>query len=212
LIKAVNDSQQQVRFAAMRALGEIGEETAIRALTEQLEHYRKGEGAWSALDALARIAHPSSVPLFTARVADKDPYIRRAAVEGLARAKDPSSRTVLESAVSTDPSDTVRAAMAFALQRLGGNYVARLANSLESDKLAAQIAGYFLELGPSVAGQLAVHLKDPSDSIRANAATILGGIGGSAESALLQPLLQDRNTDVRRAAERAIQRINMRGA
>src|SRR5918993_1176896 len=211
LIKAVNDSQQQVRFAAMRALGEIGEETAIRALTEQLEHYRKGEGAWSALDALARIAHPSSVPLFTARVADKDPYIRRAAVEGLARAKEPTSRTVLESAVSTDPSDTVRAAMAFALQRLGGNYVARLANSLESDKLAAQIAGYFLELGPSVAGPLAVHLKDPSDSIRANAATILGGIGGSAESALLQPLLQDRNTDVRRAAERAIQRINMRG-
>ncbi len=62
LIKAVNDSQQPVRFAAMRALGEIGEPTAIRALTEQLDHYRKGEGAWSALDALARIGYPIERP------------------------------------------------------------------------------------------------------------------------------------------------------
>lgn len=211
LIKAVNDSQQPVRFAAMRALGDIGEVTAIRALTEQLDHYRKGEGAWSALDGLARIAHASSVPLFTARAADKDPFIRRAAVEGLARTQDPSTRPLLESAVSTDPSDMVRAAMAYALQRLGGNFIARLANSLDSDKLTPQVAGYFLELGPPAARELAVHLQDPSEAIRGNTATILGAIGGAAESALLQPLLKDRSTDVRRAAERAIERIKMRG-
>ena len=212
LIKSVNDSQQPVRFAAMRALGDIGEVTSIRALTEQLDHYRKGEGAWAALDGLARIAHPSSVATFTARLADKDPFIRRAAVEGLARTQDASARTLLESAVSTDPSDMVRAAMEYALQRLGGNFVARLANSLDSDKLTPQVAGYFLELGPPVARELAVHLKDPSEAIRGNTATILGAIGGAAESALLQPLLQDRSTDVRRAAERAIERITMRGA
>lgn len=211
LIKAVNDSQQPVRFAAMRALGEIGEGTAIVALTEQLDHYRKGEGAWSALDGLARIGHPSSVAAFTAHLTDKDPYLRRAAAEGLARAKDPSSRVVLESAVSTDSSDMVRAAMAFALQRLGGNFIARLANSLDSDKLAPQVAGYFLELGPVAAGEIAAHLKDPSDAIRGNTATILGAIGGAAERAVLQPLLQDRSPEVRRAAERAIQRITMRG-
>ena len=212
LIKAVNDSQQPVRFAAMRALGDLGEVTAIRALNEQLDHYRKGEGAWSALDGLARIAHPSSVPTFTARLTDKDPMIRRAAVEGLARTKDPAGRALLEGAVSTDSSDAVRAAMAFALQRLGGNYIARLANSLNSEKLTPQVAGYFLELGPPVARELAVHLQDPSESIRANTATILGAIGGLHETALLQPLLQDRSTDVRRAAERAIERITMRGA
>ena len=211
LIKAVNDSQQPVRFAAMRALGEIGEPSAIRALTEQLGHYRKGEGAWSALDALARIAHPSSLPIFTAALNDKDPFIRRAAVEGLARLKDTSARPLLESAVSTDASDMVRAAMAFALQRLGGNFIARLANSLESDKLAPQVAGYFLELGPPAAAELTAHLQDPSDAIRGNVATILGAIGGKAEMARLQPLLQDRSTDVRRAAQRAIERITMRG-
>ncbi len=137
--------------------------------------------------------------------------MRRAAAEGLARAKDTASRPALESAVSTDSSDMVRAAFAFALQQLGGNYIARLANSLDSDKLAPQVAGYFLELGPSVAGELAAHLQDPSEAVRGNVATILGAIGGPAERARLQPLLQDRSPDVRRAAERAIERIALRG-
>jgi HEAT repeat protein len=212
LIKAVNDSQQPVRFAAMRALGEIGEASAVQALTQQLEHYRKGEGAWSALDGLARIGHSSSVPLFTARLTDRDPFLRRAAAEGLARAGDRSTVAALENGVSTDASPMVRAAMAFALQKLGGNYVARLANALDSDKTAPQIAAYFLELGPSVAPQLTPHLKDPSESIRGNAALILGAIGGRAESGALQPLLQDRSSEVRRAAERAIERMTLRGA
>lgn len=211
LIKAVNDSQPPVRFAAMRALGEVGETTAIRALTEQLEHYRKGEGAWSALDALARIGHPSSVPLFTSRLSDRDPYIRRAAAEGLGRAKDASAVPALESAASTDGSEMVRAAMTFALQKLGGNYVARLADALDSDSMAPQIAGYFLELGPPVAAELTSHLKDPSESVRGNVAVILGAIGGQAELGALQPLLQDRSSAVRRAAERAIERITLRG-
>lgn len=212
LIKAVNDSQQPVRVAAMRALGEIGEVTAVTALTEQLEHYRKGEGAWAALDALARIAHPSSVPLFTARLSDRDAFFRRAAAEGLGRAKDASAIPALESGASTDASDMVRAAMAFALQKLGRNYIARLANELDSDKMAPQIAGYFLELGPPAAAELTPHLKDPSESIRGNAALILGAIGGPSERAALEPLLQDRSTEVRRAAERAIDRITLRGA
>ncbi|MEX1128259.1 MAG: HEAT repeat domain-containing protein [Vicinamibacterales bacterium] len=212
LIKAVNDSQQPVRFAAMRALGEIGETSAVQALTQQFEHYRKGEGAWSALDGLARIGHSSSVPLFTARLSDRDPFLRRAAAEGLARAGDRSAVNALENGVSTDSSPMARAAMAFALQKLGGNYVARLANGLDSDKLAPQIAAYFLELGAPVAPQLTPHLKDPSESIRGNAALILGAIGGKAERDALQPLLQDRSSEVRRAAERAIERITLRGA
>ena len=151
LIEAVNDSQQPVRFAAMRALGEIGDTSAVQALTQQLEHYRKGEGAWAALDGLARIGHSSSVPLFTARLTDRDPFLRRAAAEGLARAGDRSAVAALENGVSTDSSPMARAAMAFALQKLGGNYVARLANALDSDRMAPQIAAYFLELGPAVA-------------------------------------------------------------
>lgn len=212
LINAVNDSQPPVRFAAMRALGEIREETAVQALTEQLEFYRKGEGAWSALDGLARIAHPSSAAMFRARVTDRDPYLRRAAIEGLARTGAMSDAAMLEGVAVTDSSEMVRAAAAFALQKLGQNYVSRLVQALDSGDLAPQIAAYFLELGEPAVASLTAHLKDPDAAIRGNVASIVGAIGTRASIAAIEPLLQDRNEDVRRAAERAIQRIKVRGA
>jgi HEAT repeat protein len=212
LIKAVNDSQEPVRFAALRALGQVREETAIVALTQQLDHYRKGEGAWSALDGLARIAHASSVPAFTARLADRDPFLRRAAAEGLGRAGDTAAIPALEGAASTDSSEMVRAAAAFALQKLGRNYIPRLVESMDSSKLTEQVGEYLIELGPQVADALLPHLKDPDESIRGNVALVLGAIGSQAHVTALEALAQDRDRDVVRAAGRAVERIKMRGA
>ena len=104
----------------------------------------------------------------------------------------------------------VRAAMAFALQKLGKNYVARLAESLRSDKVAAQVADYFFELGPGVATELVPHLKDPDEAIRGNVALVLGAIGSQAHVAALEGIVQDRDRDVARAATRAIERIKLR--
>src|SRR4051794_1052796 len=105
----------------MHALGEIRELRAVQALNDQLSFYGKGEGAWSALDGLARIAHGSSAPLFKARLADQDPYMRRAAGEGLARLGDQSEIAAMQAAASADGSPMVRAAMTFALVKFGKN-------------------------------------------------------------------------------------------
>jgi HEAT repeat protein len=78
--------------------------------------------------------------------------------------------------------------------------------------LAVQIAGYLLELGPSVADSLVPHLKDPDASIRANTAVILGAIGSDPHGAALQTLAKDRDSDVVRAATRALERMKMRQA
>lgn len=211
LVKAINDSNSQVRYAAMRALGDIREVRAIQALTEQLTFYGKGEGAWSALHALAIIAHPSSVPLFKARLADKDPFIRRAAIEGLARTRDASETSVFEEAAGTDPSEPVRAAAAFALQSLGRNYIPRLVESMDSAKMASQVTGYLIELGPAVVAPLLSHLHDQDAVIRANVARALGAIGGAAALAAIEPLLQDKDRTVVEAATRAIERAKMSG-
>jgi HEAT repeat protein len=204
----------------MRALGQIDAETTVKLLTEQLEHYRKGEGAWSALDGLAQIADPSSVPVFASRLTDKDAFIRRAAIEGLGRALSAGAadadgvkaqRPAIEAA-RADPSPMVRVAAAFALELLGQNGIDRLATALQENDLAPQIADYVMELGPRVSARLVPHLKSTDASIRGNVAVVLGAIGSAAEIAALEPLLQDANTDVRRAAERAIERIKVRGA
>jgi HEAT repeat protein len=207
LIKGINDSQPPVRYASMRGLGALRERRAVQALTDQFNFYAKGEGAWSALDALARIGDPASVPLFKARLADKDPFLRRTSAEGLARSQDSSELPALEIGAGNDPSDMVRAAMAFALQELGRNYVPRMVEFLDSDKTAQQVADYLLELGPPVTPTLVPHLQDPSAAIRANVATVLGVLGDATTITALQPLTGDKDRGVAQAATRAIDRI-----
>ena len=209
LIKAINDSNADVRYAAMRALGMLRDERAVTALTEQLKFYGKGEGAWAALDGLARIGHASSIPLFTARLADRDQYLRRAAAEGLGRAGDKSAIGALETGAGNDTSDMVRAAMQYALQKLGRNYVARLIEFLDDGKTTLQVQDYMIEFGPAVEKELLPSLQEPDEGIRAAVADVLGEIGTDASLAALQNL-KDRDKEVMEAATRAVERIKMR--
>lgn len=211
LITATNDSNANVRYASMRALGEVGEGRALQALTDQFNYYGKGEGAWSALEALARIAHPSSVELFKAQIEAKDPYLRRAAAEGLGRTGYASATETLQNLATTDHADMVRAAAAFALKKLGQkSYLDRLIDFAYNDKTRDQVRSYLLELGPSVTPDLLPRLREPSAETRRTVAEVLGVVGNTSTIAALSPLLTDRESDVVQAATRAIERIKMR--
>lgn len=210
LIKAMNDSSDRVRNASMRALGEIGDETAVKALSDQLNYYGKGEAAYSALDALARIGHSSSAPLFQERLTDRDPWMRRAAAEGLGRAGEASALDALQAGAGNDDSEMVRAAMAFALKKLGQGHVTRLVDFLDSSRMAPQIQGYLLELGPSIVPELLPRLQEPDDAMRRALIEVIGGLGDHSTIAALGPLLQDRNRDIVQAATHAIKRIKMK--
>jgi HEAT repeat protein len=209
LVKAMNDSNSAVRYAAMRALGDLHDGRAVKALADQLTFYGKGEGAEAALEALAKIADPSSVPLFKVHLADKDPFLRRASADGLARVGDKSEVSALQTGAGNDPSAMVRAAMAFALQKLGYNYLARLVDFMTSEKVAPQITAYLLELGPSIVPTLLSHLQDPSPAIRANVAEVLGTLGSPAAESALQPVTQDKDHQVAEAATRSLQQLKM---
>lgn len=209
LLKAVNDSQADVRYSAMRALGAIGETRAIGALSEQLVYYKKGEGAWSALEALARIASPASIPLFRERLQDKDPYIRRAAMEGIGRTRDAESADALERAATADDAPMVRLAAVFALQQLGRNYGARIID-LMSTKTIAQAQEYFVELGPSMSPTLLPRLQEPDTDVREAVADVLGAIGDASAIAALESASKDRDASVASAAKRALARIQSR--
>src|SRR5205823_5138807 len=87
---------------------------------------------WAALDALAHLAQPASTALFKERLADKDPYLRRAAAEGLGRLGDSASIDELVRNATTDDAEMVRMAMAFALAKLGRNYVTRIVDTMDA--------------------------------------------------------------------------------
>jgi HEAT repeat protein len=211
LLKAVNDSQAGVRYAAMRALGAIHEARAVPALTEQFAFYKKGEGAWSALDALAQIGAPASVPLFKERLQDRDPFIRRAAVEGLGRAGDVASIDTLEPIVGTDESAMVRLATAFALQKLGRNYAARIVDLMSSSKVLAQGQEYLVELGPAMVPTVTPRMQDPEPDLRRALADVLGVIGDQSTLPALEAAAKDADAAVAAAAKRAMARLQRVG-
>jgi HEAT repeat protein len=207
LIKAINDSQPDVRYAAMRALGAIRDARAAGALTEQLAYYKKGEGAWSALEALGRIGAPASVPIFTERLQDKDPYIRRAAAEGLGRAGDAASIDALERNATIDESPMVRIATAFALQKLGRNYAARLIDMMASSKVQAQGQEYLVELGPAMVATIVPRIQEPGLALREALIDVLGAIGDASTLPVLQAAAKDPDASIAAAAKRAAARI-----
>ena len=207
LIKAINDSNAEVRFAAMRALGAIRDERAVPALSDQLAFYKKGEGAWSALDALGQIASSASVPLFTARLTDKDPYLRRAAAEGLGRAGDTSAGDALERMVMSDDSAMARVAAAFALQKLGRNYVARIVDATANPKVLQQAQEYLIELGPPVAGAITPRLQEPDAGVREAVADVLGVIGDATTLPALEAAAKGADASAAAAAKRALARL-----
>jgi HEAT repeat protein len=210
LLKAVNDSQAEVRYAAIRAIGAIRDARAAAALTEQFAYYKKGEGAWSALEALARIGAPDSVPLFKERLQDKDPYIRRAAAEGLGRAGDAASIDALERNVTIDESPMVRIAAAFALQKLGRNYGSRLVDLMGSSKVLPQGQEYLVELGAPMVATIVPRLQEPDLEVREALIEVLGVIGDGSTIPALEAAAKDPNASIAAAAKRAVACLTLR--
>lgn len=83
LIGAMNQADLREQAAAMDALGRARESRALDALNERLFHHKElgpPELAVAALDALARLAHPSSVEMIRTLAVDPwatngDPYL-----------------------------------------------------------------------------------------------------------------------------------------
>jgi HEAT repeat protein len=148
--------------------------------------------------------------VFKQYLGDKDEFLRRAAAEGIGRAGDTSQNETLSRMATADESPMVRLAACFALQKLGQNYVARIADMLPEEKVTAQGVEALIELGPGVAPQLYARLQEPQPAMREAVADVLGVIGGADALPVLQAAAQDKDPDVAAAAKRAISRL--RGA
>ena len=103
-----------MRAGGHQTLGAMRYERAVQALTDLFQYFRRGDLAEASLDALARIGHVSSVPLFTAALTGKDSAFKAIAIEGLARTRDPKNLAAIQAALSGERSDSVLLAGAFA--------------------------------------------------------------------------------------------------
>ena len=72
IITALNDRNKLIKLAAMETLGAMRYARGVEALTELFQYHKQGEFAEAAFDALARIAHPASIPLFVSQLGSED--------------------------------------------------------------------------------------------------------------------------------------------
>ena len=206
VITALNDGDRAVKTGAMRALGAMRYERAVEALTQLFEYYGKGDNAEAALDALAHIAHPASVPLFVAQLTSRAPALRALAIDGLARQGDPAKLDHIKAVAEVDRDDTVVLAGAFAAALLGNGSLDRLVQAAAKPNVHAR--EYLVELAPGRSQLFARQAMDPDARIRLSVVDALGVSGDAAALKIVEPLLQDRDPQVVRAAERAVARLN----
>ena len=125
----------------------------------------------------------ASVPVFRERLPTRIRTSAGPRPKGSAAPGTRESIDALERNVTTDESVMVRMAAAFALQKLGRNYAARIVDMMNSSKVTAQGQEYLVELGPGGrARRWCRACRIPIAALREAFADVLGVIGD--ESAL----------------------------
>ena len=208
LVRLLNDSETAVQGAAMEGLGEVRYERAVTALADLFNYYKTGEMAYGALDTLARIGQPASIPMFRAALTSKDPNFRRAAVEGLARTGDKDGAAAAEAIAAAERDPSVVLALAFGQQRSArAQHTGRLLQALNDRTLRSQAQDYLVELGTPVAPEVSGALSGAAPDVRVALLEVLGVIGTSEQLTAVDALHNDADARVKAAAERVSSRI-----
>jgi HEAT repeat protein len=203
MIRVLNDTDRAVKAAAMQALGALRYARAVQALTELFQYYGKGDAAAVALDAIARIAHPSSAPLLGSQMTSKTALLRLIAIEGLARLGNPAVLDAIQRAAATDRSERVALAAGFASALLANGPVDAVTEALNRQKLRDQAFGYLVELAPGRSTTFTRQLQDPKTRLRADVLDAIALGRDAAALPLVDKAIGDPDVQVARSAERA---------
>lgn len=108
LLAVLADANRDVRWAAIEALGDLGDRRAVPALVEYLkrpEAYRWGKRL--AASALGAIGDPAALEPLLGLLADEDPFVRRAAAMALLRLGDPGALQKVAALVKAGTDETL---------------------------------------------------------------------------------------------------------
>jgi HEAT repeat protein len=222
LTKALQDSDDTVRFHCIQALGNIG--TSARSAVPELIKVLTGQDRTkteqdpnilrAAAGALGKMGKDAVGPLTKVLREDESAAVRRLAATGLALIGPEASSAgpALAKALEQDTSFRVRRIAAETLRLIDPKpkevldaLIGAIRNDLDADvcRSAAIAAG---KLGKPALGELVKLLKDDNADIRFHATSALREMGAQAEPAIksLLPLLRDKDEEVRASAAIAL--------
>lgn len=208
IVGGLNEADLDLRLASMGALGEMRYERAVQSLTDLFTYHKKGPEAMAALDAVAKIGHPGSLPVFLAQLDHRDSQVRRLAIEGIARTGDTASMAQMKARMGRDQSPYVGHALAFAKARTGDfSEMTKLVQGFRYSSLEADTFAYLVELGAPAAGELGAFATHGDAKVRTGVAEVLGIVGDQTSLGLIDVLMRDRHKQVAAAAARSHKRL-----
>jgi hypothetical protein len=204
-----NDIKQQ----ASVTIGILRTSQATPKLQSIFENATDPKSKEKAMEGLAYLGDPVSIPLFTQALGSDDKVIRASAAEGLARAADPKVLPELERAVTAERDAEVKLALEFALTALGKlDYLSDLVNELPSRTRGDVAQPYLIELAriPGFLPKLYPYLQSPNAGVRRGLCTVLMFGGDQTSLDQLDRLSHDPNGDVTAEALRAKRALRAR--
>ena len=207
LTRLIRDEDERVVHEAIRAVGRVGYRAAFSELSDLFKSSYEGEVRDLSLESIALLREPEAVTLFEPLLDSDEDFYREMSAQGLARLDYDAS--AFAERITTEDDAAVRMALAFGLVTSGhGEHLAEIVDALDGRR-DDQAEIYLFELGAYEGhlSQIYPHLGNPDSDIRVKLLRVLGNIGDPEARPYIQPLTEDRDTDVVAAAVEALRRL-----
>jgi hypothetical protein len=132
LLDALKDEDPRIRTAACKALGDIGDGSAVTELLRVMVEDSDSQIRWQATGAVSKMGH-AAVAGLNAALRDENWKVRRSAAEALWSMHEPEAVPALAETL-IDKNDVVRQAAASALEGMGASAVMGLIEVLKTHK------------------------------------------------------------------------------
>jgi HEAT repeat protein len=207
LVDLLDSPSKEVKRDAAVTVGILQCRDAVPKIQLLFENGSDRKTREKALQGLAYLGDPVSIPLFIREIWSANKAFRISAAEGLGRAGVRDNVPELEKAASAERDAEAKLAFQFAITELGkDDYLNTLVDGLTSRLHSGTAEAYLVELtrNPGFLPKLYPYLNNSDSTIRRKLALVLVTTGDKTSIAPLEKLSHDSNNDVAAAALRAL--------
>jgi HEAT repeat protein len=213
LVDLLDSPDKEIKQQASVTIGILRTGQAVPKLQSIFENDPDQKSKEKAMEGLAYLGVPASIPLFAKALGSDDKVTRTSAAEGLARTADPKVLPELEKAITVERDAEAKLALEYAMTALGKpDYLSDLVNELSSKRYGDVARPYLIELArtPSFLPKLYPYFQSPNAGVRKGLCTVLMFSGDQTSLEQLDRLSHDPNGEVAAEALRAKRGIRAR--
>ncbi|NEP55815.1 MAG: HEAT repeat domain-containing protein [Symploca sp. SIO2G7] len=214
MVECLGDSRGMVRLGFADTLGKIGK-PATPFLLEALLHHSDPVVRRASAKTLTLIADPETVaPLVEALLNDEDTVVKGSAVGALARIGEASVPVLLKILASPEHPESTKGHAAWALAFIGAEAKDYLYREIASDSesVRSAVVGAIAKIAQEQEEEEAFQLlnkalDDSSETVRCEAAAVLGNLTYKPAAPRLVELLNHQSGETRKAAALSLMKI-----